>query len=163
MKRFDLVHQINVRATFMCTQKAIPHLRKTPNPHVLNLSPPLSLNPKWHQNNVAYSLSKLGMTLCTLSMAAEFAEDGISINSLWPRKMIATAATRMLLGEEGLARTRTPEIMAEAAYHILSTPRGQLTGSVLLDEDFLRSRGIRQFSHFSMDPKKEPLDDYYVD
>ncbi len=163
MKRFDLMHQVNVRAVFMCTQAALPHLERSPNPHVINLSPPLSTEARWFSPHLAYSLSKYGMTMCTIGMAEEFRRQGIAVNSLWPRRMIATAATRMLLGEEGTQTMRSPRIVADAAYEILRTPSRELTGQTLIDEDFLRTRGVEDFTAYDGAPGVEPPLDVFVD
>jgi citronellol/citronellal dehydrogenase len=163
MKRWDLMHGINERAVFLCTQKALPYLKKSSNPHIINLSPPFSLDTKWYTPHLAYTLSKYGMTLCTLGHAAEFKSDGIAVNSLWPRRLIATAATKMLFGEEGMAKMRKPAIMAEAAYRILTSPSRELTGKTLLDEDFLRSRGMTEFREYAMVAGIEPAPDLFVD
>ena len=121
MKRFDLMHQVNVRGTFLTSRCCLPHLLKSGNPHILNLSPPLNLEPRWFQHHAAYTMSKYGMSLCVLGMAAEFAKQGVAVNALWPRTAIATAAVRNLLGgEEAIAKCRNPEIVADAAYEILT-------------------------------------------
>ncbi len=163
MKRYDLMQGVNVRAVFLCSQKAIPHLKKSENPHILNLSPPLSLDPKWLQNHVAYTLSKYGMSLCTIGMAAEFKKEGIAVNSLWPRTTIWTAALAMLLGEDGKKGAREPEIMADAAYEILKTPSRELTGQTLIDEDFLRTRDYADFDKYACVPGEELMTDFYVE
>ncbi len=162
MKRFDLMHGVNARGVFLCSQKCVPHLRKALNPHILNLSPPLNLNPKWLAMHCAYTLSKYGMTLCTIGMAAEFKEEGIAVNSLWPRTAIATAAVEMLGGEMLMQASRTPEIMADAAYGILCSPSRELTGEALIDEDFLRSRGMNDFEKYRMSDA-ELLPDFFLD
>lgn len=163
MKRFDLMQQVNVRATFLCSRAVLPHLKKASNPHILSLSPPLSTEKKWYGSHLAYTLSKYGMTMCTLGMAEEFAKYGIAVNSLWPHRLIATAATRMLLGEQAFARMRKPSIMAEAAYGILTTPFRDLTGQCLIDEDFLRGRGEAEFDKYAVS-KGVPLElDLFMD
>jgi citronellol/citronellal dehydrogenase len=162
-KRFDLMHQINVRATFLCSQAAVPHLKRSANPHILNLSPPLTLQAHWYVDHLAYTLSKMGMSLCTLGMAEEFKSDGIAVNSLWPKRIIATAATSMLLGVEGTKAARRPEIVADAAYAILTTPARELTGRLLLDEDVLGSLGKSDFAKYDVTPGVEPLPDLFVD
>ena len=163
MKRFDLMHQVNVRAVFLCTQACLPYLKQSENAHVINLSPPFSLDTKWYAGHLGYSLSKYGMTLCTLGMAAEFKPFKISVNSLWPRKIIGTAATKMLLGEQGLTAARLPAIMADAAYEILTTPAMKLTGQTLIDEDFLKTRGVTDFKRYACKPGVEALPDLFVD
>ena len=150
MKRFDLMHQVNVRGTFLCSQKAVPYLRRAANPHVLNIAPPLqsTLQARWFAPHVAYTMAKYGMTLCTLAMAEEFREDGIAVNALWPRTAIDTEAIRLIAGEAARARTRRPEIMADAAYAILTRPSRELTGRFLIDEDVLKETGVTDFSGY---------------
>jgi len=163
MKRYDLMQGINARAVFLCSQALIPALKKSSNAHIINLSPPLSIKAKWLKNNVAYTISKYGMSLCTIGMASEFEEDGIAVNALWPRTLIATAAVDMLMGDEGIKHSRTPEIMADAAYEILSTPSRELTGQTLIDEDFLRTKGYKDFKRYANDPSAEAYPDFFVD
>ncbi len=162
MKRYDLMHSVNARAVFLCSQKCLPHLRKADNPHILNLSPPLNLNPKWLANHLAYTTSKYGMTLATIGLAAEFQGAGIAVNSLWPRTAIATAAVEMLGGEELMKASRTTEIMADAAYAILTTPSQELTGEALVDEDFLRTKGVDDFEKYRISDG-ELLPDFFLD
>jgi citronellol/citronellal dehydrogenase len=163
LKQFDLMHQVNVRATFACTQACLPHLRRSTNPHILNLCPPLQLEAKWFAPHLAYTLSKYGMTLCVLGQAQEFRADGIAVNALWPRSIIATAAVRNLLGgEAAIQRARRPEIMAEAAWHILRRPSRECTGNFFLDEDVLRAAGMRDFESFAVSPGQELLPDLFV-
>jgi citronellol/citronellal dehydrogenase len=150
MKRFDLMHQVNVRGTFLCSQKVIPHLRRASNPHILNLAPPLhsTLQPRWFAPHVAYTMAKYGMTLCVLGMAEEFRRDGIAVNALWPRTAIDTEAIRLIAGPDARTRTRSPAIMADAAHAILTHPSRQMTGQFLLDEDVLREAGVTNFSRY---------------
>ncbi len=150
MKRFDLMHQVNVRGTFLCTQKAVPHLQRAENPHVLNIAPPLesTLKPRWFSPHVAYTMSKYGMSLCVLGMAEEFRRDAIAVNALWPRTSIDTEAIRLIAGAEARARTRSPEIMADAAYLIVTRPSRELTGRFLIDEEVLRDAGTSDFSRY---------------
>lgn len=162
-KTFDLMMGVNARATFLCSQACLPHLEKAANPHILSLSPPISLDPKWLQNHVAYTLSKYGMSLCTLGMAAEFKSKGIAVNSLWPRTIVATAAVTWLMGEDITKHCRKPEMMAKAAFEILKTPSSQLTGQTLIDEAFLLTRGMTDFSSFACDPKEELYPDLYIE
>jgi citronellol/citronellal dehydrogenase len=163
LKQFDLMHQVNVRATFACTQACLPHLRRSANPHILNLCPPLHLEAKWFAPHLAYTLSKYGMTLCVLGQAQEFRADGIAVNALWPRSIIATAAVRNLLGgEAAIQRARRPEIMAEAAWHILRRPSRECTGNFFLDEEVLRAVGMRDFESFAVSPGQELLPDLFV-
>jgi citronellol/citronellal dehydrogenase len=164
LKRYDLMQAVNARGTFVTSQACLPYLLQAGNPHILNISPPLSLQPKWFAPHVAYSLAKFGMSLCTLGMAAEFREQGVAVNALWPRTAIATAAVQNLLGgEEALRRCRKPEIMADAAYWVLTQPSTQLTGQFLLDEDVLRAAGITDFAPYAVDPSAELWLDFFVD
>jgi citronellol/citronellal dehydrogenase len=148
MKRFDLMHQVNVRGTFLCSQKAIPHLRRASNPHILNLAPPLTstLEAKWFAPHVAYTMAKYGMSLCVLGMAEEFRGDGIAVNALWPRTAIDTEAIRLIAGQDARKRTRSPEILADAAYWILTQPSRECTGRFFIDDDVLRDAGISDLS-----------------
>jgi citronellol/citronellal dehydrogenase len=163
-KRYDLMQDVNVRGTFMLTRACLPHLARSTNPHVLTLSPPLNLDPKWFAGHPAYTLAKYGMTLCALGIAAEFATDGIASNALWPRTTIATAAVANLLGgEETLRRSRHPAIMADAAHAVLTTPSRARTGQTLIDEDVLREVGVTDFSPYAVDPSAALFLDLYVD
>jgi citronellol/citronellal dehydrogenase len=153
MKRYDLMQQVNTRGTFLVSRLAIPHLRKSQNPHVLTLSPPLTMSPRWFAGHVAYTLSKYGMSMCTLGMAAEFAADGIAFNSLWPRVGIATAAIEFAVGNrDELRKCRKPDIMADAAYAILTRPARRCTGNFFIDDTLLYETGVRDFSPYKMDP-----------
>jgi citronellol/citronellal dehydrogenase len=163
VKKFDLMMGINARAVFLCAQKCLPHLRKSPNAHVLSLSPPVTLDPKWLAGHAAYTLSKYGMTLLTIGLAEELREQNIAVNALWPRTIIATAAIDMLMGDEGGKRSRTPEIMADAAYAIVTTEQLALTGQALIDEDVLRARGTTDFARYLAVPGADPLPDLYVE
>jgi citronellol/citronellal dehydrogenase len=164
MKRYDLMQDINARGTFVLSKLAIPHLRESANPHVLTLSPPLSLEPRWAKDHVAYTIAKYGMSLCTLGMAAEFRDDGIAFNSLWPRTIVATAAVQNLLGgDEAMARARTPEIMSDAAHAILTRPSRECTGNFFLAEDVLAEEGVTDFTGYAAAPGAEPLPDLYID
>jgi citronellol/citronellal dehydrogenase len=150
MKRYDLMQQINARGTFLCSRATIPFLKKAENPHVLTLSPPLDMQAKWFAPHVAYTTAKFGMSLCTLGMAEEFRKDGIAFNSLWPLTTIDTAAIRNLLGGEAVARvSRSPDIIAEAAYRILTKPSRSCTGNFFIDEAFLRSEGVTDFAPYA--------------
>jgi citronellol/citronellal dehydrogenase len=138
MKRYDLMQDINERGTFVVSRACMPHLRKGTNPHILTLSPPISLEPKWLAPYTAYMLAKYGMTLCALGFASHLAEDGVASNTLWPRTLIATAAVQNLLGgDEAMARSRKPEIMADAAYEVFTRPSRECTGNFFIDEDLL--------------------------
>ncbi len=163
MKRFDLMHAINTRGTFLTTKTCIPHLRKAQNPHVLVLSPPLDMQPKWFKNHVAYSIAKYGMSLCVLGMAEEFRQDGIAVNALWPRTAIATAAIENVLGKKLIAMSRTPDIMADAAHLILTQPSRDLTGQFLIDDSFLYDTGgITDFNIYRVDATKPLVQDFFV-
>jgi citronellol/citronellal dehydrogenase len=166
MKKFDLMLGINARAVFLCTQACLPHLiasaKAGRDPHVLSMAPPLSLDPRWIKGHGAYTLSKYGMTLITMGAALELAEYGIAMNALWPRTVISTAAVEMLMGDEGLKKSRTPEIMADAAYAIVTTEKLALTGRALLDDEILQERGVTDFSCYLTTPGEEPLPDLYV-
>lgn len=164
IKRFDLMHDVNVRGTFVTSQACLPHLLKAGNPHILNISPPLSLEPRWFAPHVAYSIAKFGMSLCVLGMAEEFRRQSIAVNALWPQTAIATAAVRNLLGgEDAIRRCRKPEIMADAAHWVLTQPSDQLTGRFLIDEHVLRDAGTLDFSKYAVDPKAKLLTDFFVD
>lgn len=163
MKRFDLMHSVNARGTFVCAQAALPHLLKSEGAHILTLSPPLDLRPEWFGPHLAYSLSKYGMSLCTLGLANEHSKQAISVNSLWPKTIIATAAVENLLGgSSALARCRKPEIVADAAHTILTELAGEQTGQFLVDEEVLRSQGIVNFSSYAMDPNEELAPDLFI-
>ena len=150
MKRYDLMHQINTRGTFLVSKMCIPHLKLADNPHILNLAPPLDMQPKWFKGHVAYTMAKYGMSMCTLGMSAEFARDGIAVNSLWPLTAIDTAAVRNLLGGDTVAAmSRSPEIMADAAYEILTRPARETTGNFFIDELVLREAGVTDFSVYA--------------
>ncbi|MDT0181683.1 NAD(P)-dependent oxidoreductase [Microbacterium sp. ARD31] len=149
-KKYDLMQDVNVRGTFMLSRAAVPILRDAANPHILSLSPPLNLSPKWLGAHTGYTLAKYGMTMATLGLAAEFAKDGIAANTLWPQTTIATAAVRYALGGEAMmAASRTPEIYADAAYEVLTRPAGELTGQTLIVEEVLREAGVTDFSRYA--------------
>jgi citronellol/citronellal dehydrogenase len=163
MKRYDLMHQVNARGTFLVSRACIPHLKKAANPHILALSPPLDLSPHWFGPHVAYTMAKYGMSLAMLGMAEEFRDDGIACNGLWPRTGIATAAIEFALtGKDGLAHCRTPEIMADAAHAIFTSPSRELTGRFLIDDSFLYERGVRDFERYSVEPGKTLMPDFFV-
>ena len=149
MKRYDLMQTINTRGTFLLSKAAIPHLEQGVNPHILTLSPPIDLDPRWFGNHLAYTLSKYGMSMCTLGLAEELRPKGIAANSLWPRTVIATAAVQNLLGgDETMARSRTPEIVADAAHAILARPAAECSGNLFIDEDVLREAGVTDLSQY---------------
>jgi citronellol/citronellal dehydrogenase len=150
IKRFDLMHQVNTRATFLCTQQALPHLRRSANPHVLNIAPPLhsTLTPRWFAPHVAYTMAKFGMSLCVLGMAEEFKAEGIAVNALWPRTAIDTAAIGLIMSDEARRRTRLPAIMADAAYAVLTQPSRAATGQFLIDDEVLKASGVTDFAQY---------------
>lgn len=163
MKRYDLMHQINTRGTFLTSKTCIPYLKKSANPHVLMLSPPLDMSPRWFGPHVAYTMAKFGMSMCVLGMAEEFKSDGVAFNALWPRTGIATAAIQFALtGEEGLKHCRTPEIMADAAYAIFNKPSRELTGQFLIDDSFLYGEGVRDFDQYKVDRDATLMPDFFV-
>jgi citronellol/citronellal dehydrogenase len=166
-KRFDLMFDVNVRGTFLTSQAALPHLRKSGaegrNPHILNLSPPLSMKPVWFKNHVAYTMAKYGMSMCVLGMAEEFKRDGIAVNALWPRTVIDTAALQMIPGIDALAG-RKPEILADAAYIIFNRPAAECTGNFFVDDELLASEGITDLEKYSVTPgTKDFLYDFFLD
>ena len=163
MKRYDLMSQVNARGTFLCSKTTLPHLLKGTNPHILTLSPPLDLDPKWFANHVAYTTAKYGMSLCTLGMAAEF-RGRVAVNSLWPITAIDTAAVRFALGGDAMAaQCRSPEIMADAAYAVLARPAAECTGNFFVDEEVLRAEGVVDFSAYAPGAGGGPLQgDFFV-
>lgn len=164
MKKFDLMLDVNTRGTFLVSQTCIPHLLRSENPHILNLSAPLNMQEKWFRNHVAYSIAKYGMSLCVLGMAGEFREQGIAVNALWPRTAIATSAVKNLLGGDEMAeRSRTPAIMADAAYVILTRPSREFTGNFCVDDEVLKSAGVTDLSGYAVNPEKELLPDFFVE
>jgi citronellol/citronellal dehydrogenase len=157
MKRYDLMMDINVRGTFLCSKLCLPHLKESPNPHVLNLAPPPKLEPRWFAPHVAYTLSKFGMSLLAMGMSEEFRKDGIAFNCLWPKTIIATAAIQNILGgEEAIKKSRKPEIVADAAYAILTRDSKTCTGNFFIDEDVLREEGVSDFRPYQVDPSLDP-------
>ncbi len=163
MKRFDLMHQINTRGTYACTQACLPHLMKADNPHVLNISPPLNLHPRWFKDHVAYTMAKYGMNMCVLGMAEEFRSKGVAFNALWPRTAIATAAIKMLGGDPMMQHSRKPEIMADAAHAILVKDARECTGNFFIDDDVLRAEGVTDFRAYAVDPAVDPMPDFFLD
>lgn len=163
MKRYDLMHQINTRGTFLVSKMCIPYLKLAQNPHILNLAPPLDMQPKWFGNHVAYTMAKYGMSMCTLGMSAEFARDGIAVNSLWPLTAIDTAAVRNLLGGEAVSSmSRSPAIMADAAYAILNRPSRDCTGNFFIDEEVLKAEGVTDFSVYAPGATGPLAADFFV-
>ena len=164
MRRFDLMHQVNTRGTFLVSKTCLPHLLKAANPHILNLSPPLNMDEKWFAPHVAYSMAKYGMSLCVLGMAGEFREQGIAVNALWPRTAIATAAVQNLLGgDEITRRSRKPEMMADAAHVILTRPSREFTGNFCVDDEVLESAGVTDLAPYAVDPAAELVPDFFVE
>jgi len=163
MKRFDLMHQVNTRGTFLCSKACIPALERGSNPHILMLSPPLNLEARWFAPHLAYTIAKYGMSLCVLGLAEELRPKGIAVNALWPRTVIATAAVQNLLGgNPAMARARSPEIVADAAHAILTRPSREFTGNFALDEDVLRDAGVTDLSGYSAVPADQLLPDLFL-
>jgi citronellol/citronellal dehydrogenase len=162
MKRVDLMLGVNLRGTYLCSRAVIPYLKKAANPHILTLSPPLNMNPQWFKPHTAYTIAKYGMSMCVLGLAEEFRGDGIAVNALWPRTIIATAALQVIPGANP-AVGRKPEIMADAAHVVLTTDSRSLTGRFLIDEDVLREAGTRDFDVYAVDPRQKLLRDLFLD
>ena len=162
MKRWDLMHQVNARGSFLCAQACLPYLRKAANPHILMLAPPPSLDPKWFGPHVAYTIAKYGMSLCVLGMAEEFREEGIAVNALWPRTIIATDALNMIPGVSA-ANARTPAIVADAAHAILTTPSRERSGRFLIDDEVLAANGMRDFDRYAVAPGQPLLPDLFLE
>lgn len=163
-KRFDLMHGINVRGTFFMSQACIPYLKKSLNPHILNLSPPINLAPKWLAQHLAYTMSKYGMSMIVLGLAEELRQHKIGVNALWPRTTIATAAVQNLLGGDFIIRkSRKPEIVADAAFAILRRPSASCTGNFFFDEDVLKEEGVTDFTHYAVDPQQTLMTDIFID
>jgi len=164
MKRYDLMQDVNARGTFLLSRMCLPYLREAGNPHVLTLSPPLSLDPRWYGPHLAYTLAKFGMSMCTLGMAAEHADAGIAFNSLWPRTIIATAAVQNVLGgDAAMARSRRPEIVADAAHHILTRPARTTTGNFFIDDEVLAQAGVTDLAHYAYAPDADLLLDLFLE
>jgi citronellol/citronellal dehydrogenase len=163
MKRYDLMHGINTRGTFLCSKLCIPHLKKAQNPHVLNLSPPLNMEEKWFAPHVAYTMAKFGMSMCVLGMAGEYRSAGIAFNALWPRTTIATAAVKNLLGGDQMMKaSRKPEIMGDAAYVIFNRPSRECTGNFFIDDEVMKSTGKTDLSEYAVDPSQKLMPDFFV-
>jgi citronellol/citronellal dehydrogenase len=163
MKRYDLMHQVNARGTFLTSKACIPHLKRAANPHVLMLSPPLDMSPRWFGAHVAYTMAKFGMSMCVLGMAEEFKPDGIAFNALWPRTGIATAAIQFALGgDDAMRQCRTPDIMADAAHAIFEKPAREFSGNFLIDDSFLYGEGVRDFEKYRVDPTRPLMPDFFV-
>lgn len=164
MSRFDLIQQVNVRGTFITSRACLPYLKKAANPHILTFSPPLVLRPEWFAAHLPYTLSKYGMSLCVFGLAEEFKDSGIACNALWPRTTVATAAVEFALGgSEMIRRSRTPQIMADAAYAILNKPSRSITGQFLIDDDVLYAEGVRDFDIYRHDPSAPLYADIFID
>ncbi len=163
MKRYDLMNQVNARGTFATSQACLPHLLKADNPHILNLSPPLSMDPKWFKNHVAYTMAKYGMSLCVLGMAAEFRDQGVAINALWPKTVIYTAAIAMLEGLVKAENCRTADIVADAAHAIVTRDSRSCSGNFFIDEEVLREEGVSDFKQYAIDPNGQLLPDFFLD
>ncbi|XP_011303095.1 hydroxysteroid dehydrogenase-like protein 2 [Fopius arisanus] len=153
LKRYDLMNQVNVRGTFIVSKACLPHLLKSKNPHILNLSPPLNLNPIWFKDHLAYTISKYGMSLCVLGMAEEFKDKGVAVNALWPRTVIQTAALDMLTNGQGRNYSRKQDIVADAAYAIVTKDSKTLTGQFLVDEDVVKNEGITDLTPYAWNPE----------
>ncbi len=163
MKRFDLMHAVNVRGTFLTSKLCLPYLAKATNPHILNLAPPLNMDAKWFGPHLAYTMSKYGMSLCVLGMAEEFQSQGIAVNALWPRTAIATAAIKNLLGgEQAVRRCRKPDIMADAAHAILTRNSHDCTGNFFIDDEVLSGEGVTDFDQYAVTPGSELMPDFFV-
>jgi citronellol/citronellal dehydrogenase len=162
MKRYDLMHDVNARGTFACSQACIPHLKQAQNPHILMNSPPLNMEERWFAPHLAYAMAKFGMSMCVLGMAGELKADGIAVNAVWPRTVIATAAVQNLLGGDTVMRgARSPEIVADAAYAILTRPSRQFTGHFCIDEDVLKEEGVTDLSKYQMVPGETLIPDFF--
>ena len=166
MKNYDLMHSINTRGTFLCSKKAVPYLKKSENPHVINLSPPLNMETRWFQNHVGYTMAKFGMSMCVLGMHSEYKRFGIAFNALWPRTAIATAAVANHLGGEVMmAKSRAPEIMADAAYIIMNRDSKKFTGNFCIDDEILNSEGITDLVKYQVDQNLDISDlvpDFFI-
>ena len=163
MNRFDLMHQVNARGTFLVSRTCLPWLKKAENPHILALAPPLDMVEKWFAPHVAYSMAKYGMSMCVLGMAGEFREAGIAVNALWPRTTIATAAVNMLGGDELVQHSRKPDIMADAAYVILTKPSREFTGHFCIDDNVLEDEGMTDLSGYAVNPDLPLAPDFFVE
>ncbi|MGD9720865.1 MAG: SDR family oxidoreductase [Pirellulales bacterium] len=163
MKRYDLMHGINTRGTYLTSKLCLPHLLRAKNPHILNISPPLLMEPRWFAGHVAYTMAKFGMSMCVLGMAEEFRERGVAVNALWPRTAIATAAVRNLLGgDQAIRHCRKPEIMADAAHAILVQDSRKCSGNFFIDDDVLRDAGVKDFDQYAVQPGVELQPDFFV-
>ena len=163
-KRFDLMHNINIRGTFLVSQHCIPHLKKGNNPHILNLSPPINMDPKWFKKHLAYTISKYSMSMIVIGLAEELKKDKIAVNALWPKTTIDTAAVKNLLGGEALAQmSRKPEIIADAAHYIFSQPAEDCTGNFFIDEQVMAMAGVTDLTKYAVNPDKKLYTDLFVE
>ena len=163
MKRFDLMFDVNVRGTFLCSQVALPYLKKSANPHILTLSPPLSMKPRWFRDHCAYTMAKYGMSECVLGMSAEFSSDGVAVNALWPRTVILTAALAMLGDRVKKENCRKPAIMADAAHAVITRDSRSCTGNFFIDEEVLREEGITDLDRYAVAPDEPLMRDLFLD
>ncbi|MEE9383342.1 MAG: NAD(P)-dependent oxidoreductase [Nannocystaceae bacterium] len=163
MKRFDLMHQVNTRGTFLCSKLCLPHLEMSPCAHILNLSPPLNMRAKWFAPHVAYTMAKYGMSMCVLGMAEELRGRNIAVNALWPRTAIATAAIEMLMGEKGVRGSRKPEIVADAVHVVVTRDPSLCTGNFFIDDEVLTDAGVRDFTPYAVDPAATLLPDFFLE
>lgn len=163
MKRYDLMHHVNTRGTFLCSKLCLPHLLNAKNPHILNLSPPLNMDAHWFGNHVAYTMAKYGMSMCVLGMAEEFKDQGVGVNALWPRTAIDTAAVRNVLGGEEMANaSRKVDIMADAAHVILTRPSRECTGNFFIDDEVLAEAGVTDFERYAVKPGTPLAPDFFI-
>ncbi len=163
MKRYDLMHHINTRGTFLCSKMCLPHLLEADNPHILNISPPLNMEARWFSGHVAYTMAKFGMSLCVLGMAEEFHEQGVAVNALWPRTIIATAAVQNLLGgDKAIRHSRKPKIMADAAHAILTRNSRDCSGHFFIDDEILKEQGITDLSDYACTPGESLQPDFFI-
>jgi citronellol/citronellal dehydrogenase len=162
LSRFDLMFNVNVRGTFAASQACLPYLLKADNPHILTLAPPLNMDEQWFEAYCAYTMSKYGMSMCVLGMAAEFKQEGVAVNALWPRTVIATSAIEMLGGEALMRSARKPEIVAEAAHWILTQPSRDCTGHFFIDEDVLKKKGVTDFAPYAVVPNVPLAEDFFL-
>lgn len=162
MKRYDLMHHVNTRGTYLCSKLCLPHLLKSANPHVLNLSPPLNMEPRWFGQHVAYTMAKYGMSMCVLGMAYEFKEQGVAFNALWPRTAIATAAISALGGDEMMKASRKPSIMADAAHAIVTRPARECTGNFFIDDEVLTGMGVTDLDVYAVEPGRALAPDFFL-
>ncbi len=163
MKRYDLMHHVNTRGTFLTSKLCLPHLLEAENPHILNISPPLNMEARWFAPHVAYTMAKYGMSMCVLGMAEEFRDEGVAVNALWPKTAIATAAVRNLLGgEQMIQQSRTPEIMSDAAHAVLTRESSECSGNFFVDEDVLREQGVEDFESYAVDPSQPLMPDFFL-